>query len=76
NFHEKKFSSTSTINSLNDFQQTIIYDAVNLFPNTYYLPVEQQQQGDFIENLNYTNNNNNDISLDRQHHYQQQIVQY
>ncbi|CAF1040582.1 unnamed protein product [Rotaria sordida] len=64
NFHEKKFSSTSTINSLNDFQQTIVYDAVNLFPNTYYLPVEKQQK-DFNENLNHTNNNN-DISLDRQ----------
>ncbi|CAF3601850.1 unnamed protein product [Rotaria sp. Silwood1] len=68
NFNEKKFSSSSsssTINSLNDFQQTTVYDAVNLFPNTYYLPVEkQQQQQDFIENLNHSNSN--DISLDRQ----------
>ncbi|CAF2658567.1 unnamed protein product [Rotaria sp. Silwood2] len=63
NFNEKKFSSTSTINSLNDYQQTTVYDAVNLFPNTYYLPVEKQQIN-INENLNHSNHNN--ISLDRQ----------
>ncbi|CAF3844905.1 unnamed protein product [Adineta steineri] len=59
NFKEKKFSSTATINSTNDFQQTSVYDAINIFPNTYYLPVEQSTE--FIENRN--NSNNNEISL-------------
>lgn len=63
NFKDKKFSSTSTINSTNDFQQTAVYDAVNLFPNTYYLPVQQQKE--FVENLN--NSNNNETLLDIQH---------
>jgi hypothetical protein len=51
---KKKFSSTSTINSLNDFQQTSIYDAIKIFPNTLYLPVKQQTE--FIDNNNTTLN--------------------
>jgi len=47
NLNEKKFSSTSTINSSNDFQQTSIYDAIKIFPNTLYLPVKEQTE--FIE---------------------------
>ncbi len=44
NLNEKKFSSTSSINSSNDFAQPTIYDAINIFPNTYYLPVKQQPE--------------------------------
>jgi len=49
NLNEKKnFSSTSTINSLNDLQQTKIYDTIHIFPNTFYLPVQQESES--IEN--------------------------
>ncbi|UJR08570.1 hypothetical protein I4U23_012829 [Adineta vaga] len=60
---EKKFSSTTSINSNNDFQQTSVYDAINMFPNTYYLPVKQQNE--LMENIN--NSNNNEISLQIPH---------
>ncbi|CAF1634630.1 unnamed protein product [Adineta ricciae] len=60
---EKKFSSTTSINSNNDFQQASVYDAINMFPNTYYLPVKQQN--DFMENVN--NSNNNELSLQIPH---------
>jgi hypothetical protein len=40
--NEKKFSSsTSSISSSNDYQEKTIYDAINIFPNTLYLPVKQ-----------------------------------
>lgn len=40
---EKKYSSSSSINSsTNDYQEKTIYDAINIFPNTLYLPVKQQ----------------------------------
>ncbi|CAF0848991.1 unnamed protein product [Rotaria sordida] len=37
----------------------ILYDAMNVFPNTYYLPLKRQSE--LIENIN--NSNNNDTSL-------------
>ncbi|CAF1434433.1 unnamed protein product [Adineta ricciae] len=41
------------------FERTaILYDAINVFPNTYYLPLKQQSE--LIENIN--NSNNNDLS--------------
>ncbi|CAF0836180.1 unnamed protein product [Adineta steineri] len=41
------------------FERTaILYDAMNVFPNTYYLPLKQQAE--LIENRN--NSNNNDTS--------------
>jgi hypothetical protein len=42
--NERKFPSTSSINSSNEFAQPTIYDAVNIFPNTYYLPVQHQSE--------------------------------
>ena len=47
-FKEKKYPSTSSVNSCNECPPTGIYDAVNIFPNTFYFPVKQQ--GDFGEN--------------------------
>ncbi|CAF3758673.1 unnamed protein product [Rotaria socialis] len=42
------------------FERTaILYDAMNVFPNTYYLPLKRQTE--LIENVN--NSNNNDASL-------------
>ena len=46
-FKEKKYPSTSSIDSRHELPQTDIYDAVNIFPNTFYLPV--QQQSDFAD---------------------------
>ncbi|UJR37645.1 hypothetical protein I4U23_030342 [Adineta vaga] len=41
------------------FERTaILYDAINVFPNTYYLPLKQQSE--LTENIN--NSNNNDLS--------------
>ncbi|CAF2045124.1 unnamed protein product [Rotaria magnacalcarata] len=71
NFNEKKFSSTSTINLSNDYQQKTVYDAVNMFPDTYYLPVKpppppppQQQSSQFMDEINHLHTN--EISLDIQ----------
>lgn len=64
-FNDKKYSSTSTINSVNDFQQTTVYDAVNIFPNTYYLP-NKQQQTDITDNTNHITTNTNETLLDIQ----------
>jgi hypothetical protein len=49
-FPEKKYPSTSTINSLNDLsqQQAIVYDTIKIFPNTYYLSVQQQADNNQI----------------------------
>jgi len=60
-FNEKKFSSTSTINSANDLQQTSVYDAINTFPDTFYLPAEQATE--FIENINNSNNNETTLTI-------------
>jgi hypothetical protein len=64
NLTEHKFPSTSSINSINDFQQTAVYDAINTFPNTYYLPLKQQQQQmEYMGNMNNSNNNETSLHL-------------
>jgi hypothetical protein len=55
---DDKFSSTSTIQCLTHEQAlTSAYDALHIFPNTYYLPL--QEQVDTQSNVN--NSNNTDV---------------
>ena len=64
---EKNYSSTSSINSSHDFQQPTIYDAINIFPNTFYLPAQQSDSnlGQTLSTITTTNSpilNNDNIN--------------